>query len=143
MSNKINTAEEPEIDLTSMMIAINYAISLYQRVKPEGWAIYINDLQGVHQYLEKQSKITDAQQLSIATGEYLERIRELEKLFDLVFNINAMTTKEFCDTYSFETPSWKGDVSLAASEFITLDAIKWRMVKDAAKEFWPKQPPTV
>lgn len=38
-----------------MMIAINYAISLYQRVKPEGWAIYVNDLQGVHQYLEKLS----------------------------------------------------------------------------------------
>lgn len=48
-----NSTNQPKH--TSMMIAINYAISLYQRVKPEGWAIYVNDLQGVHQYLEKLS----------------------------------------------------------------------------------------
>ncbi|HTJ53321.1 MAG TPA: hypothetical protein VL443_27890 [Cyclobacteriaceae bacterium] len=53
---------------------------------------------------------------------------------DFILELDWLTTKEFCEKYNIETPSWKGSVELAASEFLNIDAIKWNMVKDFAKK---------
>ncbi|MCP4102612.1 MAG: hypothetical protein GY750_14500, partial [Lentisphaerae bacterium] len=48
----------------------------------------------------------------------------------------GMTTTEFCKAFPNDTklPTWKGDVKTAANEFIVLDAIKYRLIGDMAKE---------
>lgn len=56
------------------------------------------------------------------------------ELLNYILDIDTLSTKEFCEANNIELPSWKGDVTLAASEFIRLDAIKWKMAKEKAKE---------
>jgi len=58
----------------------------------------------------------------------------VSSLTDFVLNVDALTTNEFCEAYGVEVPSWRGSVQASAFEFIRIDAIKWRMVKERSKE---------
>lgn len=60
-------------------------------------------------------------------------VQEYKTAEQFVRELDWLTTKEFCDKYDIEIPSWKGNVQLAASEFIRLDAIKWNMTKEFVK----------
>lgn len=62
------------------------------------------------------------------------------ELKDYILELHSLTSKEFCDKYKIELPSWKGDVQLAAFEFIRLDAIKWNMVREFAKTVKDRTP---
>lgn len=62
-----------------------------------------------------------------------------KELINFILEIESLTTSEFCKKYDIELPSWKGIIEVATIEFLRLDAIKWRMVKDKAKELNSKE----
>lgn len=73
------------------------------------------------------SKETNQASTTLPGGETKQSLR------DYILELNSLTTMEFCTKYKIEAPTYKGDVQLASFEFITLDAIKWDMVKEYAK----------
>lgn len=66
-------------------------------------------------------------------SEQAKELEEAQTAEQFVRELDWLTTKEFCEKYNIEIPSWKGNVQLAASEFIRLDAIKWNMTKEFVK----------
>jgi len=59
-----------------------------------------------------------------------------DELMELILDIDAMTTVEFCNKYAIPHPNpvWCGDTALAVADLFRVDAIKWNMVKQKAKE---------
>lgn len=60
----------------------------------------------------------------------------MDELLEYVLELDGLLTKEFCEKYNHEVPTWKGNVEVAAYEFITLDAIKYKMIIDKAKTIY-------
>lgn len=56
------------------------------------------------------------------------------ELINFVLEIDSMTTMEFCKTFKYDPPKWRGNVELAAIEFAYIDAMKWNKVREKAKE---------
>lgn len=75
------------------------------------------------------------EQLAIeAVAETKTLIEQKDELIDFILDVDFLTTAEFCEKYGIDTPEWRGNVKLAASEFIRIDAIKAKMFIDKAKE---------
>jgi hypothetical protein len=59
----------------------------------------------------------------------------MDELLKFILDIDFMSTKEFCNNYNIPTPLSKSKSSEElAFEFITLDAIKYKMLVEKAKE---------
>ena len=63
-----------------------------------------------------------------------EREQRYKELIDFILELDRLTTKEFCDKFNHPLPSWKGNVGVAVSEFLSIDAVKYKMIKDLAKD---------
>jgi hypothetical protein len=61
-------------------------------------------------------------------------MEDQKELMDYVFEINSMTTKEFCEYAGTPVPKWTGSSQVAVMDFLSIDAIKWRLVKEKAQE---------
>lgn len=71
-----------------------------------------------------------------ALKEY-EEIRAVKAPTDevrqFVLDLDWLTTVEFCDKYKIPHPYFTGDVKTSADQFLRLDAIKYRMIVEKAK----------
>lgn len=72
---------------------------------------------------------------------YADRVEQDALIVDYIMKIDAMSTNEFCKEFG-ALPPGRNDAGLTgkaltqelANQFITLDAIKYRLIKDYAKE---------
>lgn len=54
-------------------------------------------------------------------------------MVQFILEIDWMTTKEFCDTYSVPRPYFTGDVKTSADKLLQVDAIKHKLFVEYAK----------
>ena len=51
----------------------------------------------------------------------------------MLFDIDWMGTKEFCESHSYPVPVAVGSIQEIASKFIAVDAKRWKTIVDYAK----------
>lgn len=59
---------------------------------------------------------------------------------EYVLFIDAMTTMEFCDWQKLKHPSFTGEIKSSAEQFVNLDLVKLRLIKEHAKSSQQSQP---
>lgn len=65
-------------------------------------------------------------------------------LNDFVLELDFMTTTEFCAKYNIPPPKLdKNDLEKSALDFLRIDAIKWKMVMEYAKNLRSIKTPSV
>ncbi len=61
------------------------------------------------------------------------QVKKLLSTTQFILSIDWMTTKEFCAATGAKEPYFTGNIETSADQFLQIDCIKWRMVKDYAK----------
>ncbi len=61
------------------------------------------------------------------------KTKKLVPMVQFILDIDAMTTKEFCDKFNLPHPFFTGEVESSANLFLQVDAIKHRMFVEYAK----------
>ena len=57
-------------------------------------------------------------------------------LLEFVLFLNSLTTTEICEQFNLPVPVFTGDVKSSANQFLQIDVILWRMVKEQAKSLY-------
>lgn len=60
----------------------------------------------------------------------METVTTLEEYISYLDNL---TTQEFCTIHTIPTPRFTGDVTTAATAFLQIDAIKYRLINEYNK----------
>lgn len=55
-------------------------------------------------------------------------------LLEYILELDSMTTSEFCLEHSLPLPRFTGDVRTSATAFLQIDAIKYRLITEFAKD---------
>src|SRR5690606_9584632 len=66
-----------------------------------------------------------------------------KEFLHFALDIDWLTTNEFCDKFSIPVPRWAGNVQALADQVLHLDAIKYKMLIDKAKEISRRKPTQV
>lgn len=61
-------------------------------------------------------------------------IQRDKEIVDRIMEIDFMGTKEFCEKHNYPVPFYTGDVQSSAELFLLVDAKRWNVIKDFAKE---------
>lgn len=66
-----------------------------------------------------------------------------KEFLHFALDIDWLTTNEFCDKFSIPVPRWAGNAQALADQVLHLDAIKYKMLIDKAKEISRRKPEEV